>query len=86
MKSAGMAKYMAKMVPGMDVPEELIERLKGAGKGKQAEEGIKFAIEQIEEFKEMEGVAGVHLMAIEWEHKVPEIAERANVLPRPQID
>jgi methylenetetrahydrofolate reductase (NADPH) len=81
-----MAQYMAKMVPGMDVPEELIERLKGAGKGKQAEEGIKFAIEQIEEFKEMEGVAGVHLMAIEWEHKVPEIAERAKVLPRPQID
>jgi methylenetetrahydrofolate reductase (NADPH) len=30
----------------------------------------------------MEGVAGVHLMAIEWEHKVPEIAERAKVLPR----
>jgi methylenetetrahydrofolate reductase (NADPH) len=86
MKSARMAQYMAKMVPGMDVPEELIERLKGAGKGKQAEEGIKFAIEQIEEFKEMEGVAGVHLMAIEWEHKVPEIAERAKVLPRPQVD
>jgi methylenetetrahydrofolate reductase (NADPH) len=85
MKSARMAQYMAKMVPGMDVPEELIERLKGAGKGKQAEEGIKFAIEQIEEFKEMEGVAGVHLMAIEWEHKVPEIAERAKVLPRPQV-
>ncbi len=86
MKSARMAQYMAKKVPGMDVPEELIERLKGAGKGKQAEEGIKFAIEQIEEFKEMEGVAGVHLMAIEWEHKVPEIAERAKVLPRPQVD
>jgi len=86
MKSARMAQYMAKMVPGMDVPDELIERLKGAGKGNQAEEGIKFAIEQIEEFKEMEGVAGVHLMAIEWEHKVPEIAERANVLPRPQVD
>lgn len=86
MKSAGMAKYMAKFVPGMDVPQELIKRIEGAGKGKMAEEGIKFAVEQIEEFKEMEGVAGVHLMAIEWEHKVPEIAERAGVLPRPQID
>jgi methylenetetrahydrofolate reductase (NADPH) len=85
MKSARMAKYMAKFVPGMDVPEELIKRLEGAGKGKQGEEGIKFAIEQIEEFKEMKGVAGVHLMAIEWEHKVPEIAERAGVLPRPQV-
>jgi methylenetetrahydrofolate reductase (NADPH) len=86
MKSAGMANYMAKFVPGMDVPPELIKRIKDAGKGKMAEEGIKFAIEQIEEFKEMEGVAGVHLMAIEWEHKVPEIAERAGVLPRPKVE
>jgi methylenetetrahydrofolate reductase (NADPH) len=86
MKSAGMANYMAKFVPGMDVPPELIKRIKDAGKGKMAEEGIKFAIEQIEEFKEMEGVAGVHLMAIEWEHKVPEIADRAGVLPRPVVE
>ncbi|OPX33040.1 MAG: 5,10-methylenetetrahydrofolate reductase [Desulfobacteraceae bacterium 4484_190.1] len=85
MKSVGMARYMAKQVPGMEVPESLIKRLKGAGKGKVAEEGIKFAIEQIHEFEEMEGVAGVHLMAIEWEHRVPEIAERAGVLPRPQV-
>jgi methylenetetrahydrofolate reductase (NADPH) len=85
MKSVGMAQYMAKMVPGMDVPEPLIQRLRGAGKGKVAEEGIKFAVEQIEEFKEMEGIAGVHLMAIEWEHRVPELAERAKVLPRPKV-
>jgi methylenetetrahydrofolate reductase (NADPH) len=85
MKSVGMAQYMAKMVPGMDVPEPLIKRLRGADKGKVAEEGIRFALEQIEEFKEMEGVAGVHFMAIEWEHRVPEIAERAGVLPRPQV-
>jgi methylenetetrahydrofolate reductase (NADPH) len=85
MKSVGMGLYMSKQVPGMDVPESLIKRLRGAGKGKVAEEGIKFALEQIEEFKEMEGVAGVHLMAIEWEHKVPEIAERAGVLPRPVV-
>ena len=85
MKSVGMARYMQGKVPGMDVPDEVIERLKGAGKGKVADEGIKIACEQIEEFKEMKGVAGVHLMAIEWEHKVPEIAERAGVLPRPTM-
>jgi len=50
-----------------------------------ADEGIKIACEQIQEFREMKGVAGVHLMAIEWEHKVPEIAERAGVLPRPEV-
>lgn len=86
MKSVGMAKYMKNKVPGMDVPDEIIKRLQGAGKGKVADEGIKIACEQIEEFKEMKGIAGVHMMAIEWEHKVPEIAERAKVLPRPQMD
>ncbi len=85
MKSAGMASYMARMVPGIEVPESLIKRLKSAGKGRAAEEGIRFAVEQIEAFKEMPGVAGVHLMAIEWEHRVPEIAERAGVLPRPEV-
>jgi len=85
MKSVGMAKYMKSKVPGMDVPDEVIKRLQGAEKGKVAVEGIKIACEQIEEFKEMQGVAGVHLMAIEWEHKVPEIAEQAKVLPRPQL-
>ncbi len=85
MKSLGMARYMKGKVPGMDVPDEIIKRLQGAAKGQQAEEGIKIALEQIAEFKEMKGVAGVHLMAIEWEHRVPEIAERAGMLPRPQV-
>ncbi len=85
LKSVGMARYMQTKVPGMDVPEELIKRLKGVGKEKAAEEGIKIACEQIEELKELKGVAGIHLMAIEWEHKVPEIAERAGLLPRPEV-
>ena len=86
MKSVGMARYMKAKVPGMDVPDEIIKRLQGVEKTKVADEGIKIACEQIEEFKELKGVAGVHLMAIEWEHKVPEIAERAKVLPRPVMD
>lgn len=85
MKNAGMANFMSKFVPGMDIPDALIKRLKGVDKRDQAEEGIKFALEQVEEFKGMEGVAGVHMMAIEWEHKVPEIAERAGMLPRPVV-
>jgi methylenetetrahydrofolate reductase (NADPH) len=66
-------------------PTRSLNGLQGVDKKKVADEGIKIACEQIEEFKEMKGVAGVHLMAIEWEHKVPEIAERAKVLPRPTI-
>ncbi len=85
MKSLGMARYMKAKVPGMDVPDYVIDRLKGVDKKDQADEGIKMACEQIAEFKEMKGIAGVHLMAIEWEHKVPEIAERAGMLPRPQV-
>lgn len=85
MKNLGMAKYMKAKVPGMDVPDEIIKRLQGVDRKNVADEGIKIACEQIEEFKEMKGIAGVHLMAIEWEHKVPEIAERANVLPRPVV-
>ena len=86
MKNVGMARYMQKRVPGIEVPEEWIDRLKGVDKKKVADEGIKMACEQIEEFKEMKGVHGVHMMAIEWEHKVPEIAELAKVLPRPVMD
>ena len=85
-KSIDMARYMKAKVPGMDVPDEIIKRLQGAGNGKVADEGIKMACEQIEELKEMEGVAGVHLRTVEWEHMVPEIAEKAKVLPRPQVD
>ena len=86
MKSLGMAKYMKGKVPGMDVPDEIISRLQGVPRDKQAEEGVKIALEQIAEMKEMKGVAGVHLMAIEWEHRVPEIAERAGMLPRPAVN
>ncbi len=83
LKSLGMARYMAKNVSGIEVPEEIIARMKAAPKGKKAEEGIKIAVEQIQEVREMEGVAGVHLMAIEWEAKVPEIIKAAGLYPRP---
>ena len=85
MKSVGMANYMKKMVPGMDVPDELIARIKGVEKDKRAEEGIKIAIETVQQLKEMEGIHGVHIMAIEWEEMVPRIAEEAGLLPRPQV-
>jgi len=85
MKSVGMANYMKNLVPGMDVPAEVINRLKGVAKKDQASEGIKIAIETIQRLKEMKGIAGVHVMAIEWEERVPEIVEMAGLLPRPQV-
>ena len=85
LKSAGMAKYMKNKVPGMDVPDELVKRLSGVPKEKQAEEGIKISIETIEHLKAVEGVRGFHIMAIEWEKKVPEIVDKSGLLPRPQV-
>jgi len=84
-KSVGMARYMKTKVPGMDVPDELIERLKSVVKEKQADEGIALCIETIERLKKIEGVSGIHIMAIEWEEKVREIAEKSGLLPRPKV-
>ncbi|MDR2461582.1 MAG: methylenetetrahydrofolate reductase [Deltaproteobacteria bacterium] len=85
LKSLGMAKYMKNNVPGITMPDSYIERLKGVAKDKQAEEGIKMASEQIQEFKEMKGISGVHLMLVEWEHMVPTIVKEAKLVPRPQL-
>ena len=85
MKSAGMATYMKNRVPGMDVPDDIVKRLSGVPKGSQSEEGIKICVESIERLKEVKGVSGFHIMAIEWEQKVPEIVERAGLYPRPKI-
>jgi methylenetetrahydrofolate reductase (NADPH) len=85
MKSVGMARYMKKRVPGMDVPDEIVKRLADTPKDKQAEEGLKICVESIQRLKEVKGVAGFHIMAIEWEEKVPEIVERAGLYPRPSV-
>ncbi|MBT8357501.1 MAG: methylenetetrahydrofolate reductase [Deltaproteobacteria bacterium] len=86
MKSAGMAKYMKNRVPGMDVPDEIVKRLADTPKEKQAEEGINICVEAIQRIKEIKGVKGFHVMAIEWEEKVPEIVERAGLHPRPDLN
>lgn len=86
LKSAGMAKYMKNKVPGMDVPDDVVKRMAAAPKEKQPEEGIKICIESIQRLKEVEGVRGFHIMAIEWEEKVPEIVEKTGLYPRPKVD
>lgn len=84
-KSLGAARYMANRVPGMDVPKEIVDRMASVPKEKQAEEGVTICVETIERLKKIEGVAGFHIMAIEWEEKVEEICKRAGLLPRPQV-
>jgi len=85
LKSVGMARYMKEKVAGMEVPDEILNRMKAAGKEKAREEGLKICVEQIERLKKIPGVHGIHLMAIEWEEVVHEIVERAGLLPRPSL-
>jgi len=73
-------------VPGMDVPQEIVDRISAVEKGAPMQaEGKKMAVEMIKELTEVEGVAGVHVMAVEWEPAVPEIVEAAGLLPRPAV-
>lgn len=83
-KSARMAKYVATKVAGMRVPDSLIKRMEGAPKEKAAAEGIKICLETIQELRELKGLRGIHIMAIEWEEKVPEIVKAAG-LYRPAL-
>jgi methylenetetrahydrofolate reductase (NADPH) len=97
LKSTGMARYMRDKVPGMMVPDFFVDRMadivKGIAKEDKAAkqeawraEGIKICIEQCKEMKEIEGVAGVHVMAIGWETAVRPIVEGAGLMPRPKVD
>ena len=83
LRSAKTAEYMRTKVPGVHIPDEVVERLKNAPKGKQLEEGKKICVEIIQQMREIEGIAGVHVMAYRQEELVAEIIEEAGLLPRP---
>lgn len=85
LKSAGAAEFIRAKVPGVIIPDEIIDRLKKTPKEKQQEEGKKICIELIQQIREIEGVAGVHIMAYRQEELVAEIVEQAGLLPRPII-
>jgi methylenetetrahydrofolate reductase (NADPH) len=82
-RSAGMLNYMNKNVPGIEVPEELIQRMKSSADPKQ--EGLKITVELINEIREIPGTKGVHLQAIEAEQLLAGVIEEAGLLPRPEV-
>lgn len=75
LKSAGMARYMNKNVPGVLVPDELIDRMAAAEDKVQT--GIEIAVDLIKQFRGL--CHGVHIMAIGWERKVPAIMDAAGL-------
>jgi 5,10-methylenetetrahydrofolate reductase len=95
-KSVGAARYMASQVPGLEVPDEIVQRVvdsaagipkddKDARRAARRQEGLDICVEIIQQVREIPGVAGIHVMAIEWEEAVPTIVERAGLLPRPSV-
>jgi methylenetetrahydrofolate reductase (NADPH) len=95
-KSPGMAKYMRDKVPGMIVDNYYISEMDKAVANIPKEDkkaraaawqarGIELCVEQIKEIKQIPGIAGVHIMAVEWEAAVKPIAEGAGLLPRPAV-
>ncbi|MGC2061890.1 MAG: methylenetetrahydrofolate reductase [Thermodesulfovibrionales bacterium] len=92
-KSAMMLKYMDTSVAGVTVPKELIDRMNkaksAAGDDKkkmrelQEEEGIRIAVELVQQALEIPGIKGVHIQAIEWESAMEPIVKAAGLYPRP---
>ena len=83
LKSPGMARYMRDSVAGMEVSPQWVERMEKTPKERYKDEGINVCVDIINEMRQIPGVAGVHIMSIEWEEAVPTIVERAGLMPRP---
>ena len=81
LKSLKVAQYMNNEVPGVTIPESLIKRMEKAGDG-AAEEGVAIALELIEQVKKLQGIHGIHIMAVGWEEIVPRIVTEAGLLPK----
>ena len=74
-RSAKSAEWMRANVPGVWIPDEIIDRLKKGGKG----EGKRLCVELIQQIREIKGVSGVHIMAYKQEELVPEIVAEAGL-------
>jgi len=84
LRSERAAEFMRTRVPGIWIPDEVVDRLARTPKSARQEEGIQICVEMIEQVREIEGVHGVHVMAYRQEEAVTEIVRRAGLLPRPQ--
>jgi methylenetetrahydrofolate reductase (NADPH) len=84
-RSLRAAQFMKHEVAGMDVPDEIIERMKGLDKDRAAAEGVEICLEIAEEVRQIEGVRGLHIMAVSWASILPELVTRLGLHPRPEV-
>jgi 5,10-methylenetetrahydrofolate reductase len=81
--SASGARYLRDQVPGVDVPDGVIERMASVPPEAQKEEGIRIALEIVEAVRAIPGISGIHRMTINHEEAIPSVVEGAGLLPRP---
>jgi methylenetetrahydrofolate reductase (NADPH) len=84
-RSARAAEFMRDEIAGMDVPDDVVNRLKGLDKERAAEEGVNLCVEIGEEVGQIEGVRGVHVMAVSWHSVLPDVVKRLGLYPRPEV-
>jgi len=82
LRSDKAAEFMRRKVPGVVIPDEIVARLHQVPKARQRDEGKQICVEIIQQVREIEGVAGVHVMAYRQEELVAEIVQAAGLLPR----
>jgi 5,10-methylenetetrahydrofolate reductase len=82
-RSGPATRYLRDHVPGVDVPESLLERMEAGSPQDQRRDGIEIALEIVDHVRQIPGVSGVHLMTINNEEAIPTVLEEARLLPRP---
>ena len=92
LRNAEMAEFMNTQIPGISIPDEIISRMKVAGKGLNEEarveemqkEGIRIALETLDHARRIKEINGVHIMGVGWTESIVEIVKGANLFPRPE--
>jgi 5,10-methylenetetrahydrofolate reductase len=92
LRSVEMAEFLDKKIPEITIPEDILDRIANAGKGldelrgleEMEKEGIRIALETIEEVRKIKGINGIHLMGVGWTESICELVKGANLFPRPK--
>jgi methylenetetrahydrofolate reductase (NADPH) len=84
-KSLKVAEYMANEVAGVEIPQSIIDRLSPLSKEDQAKAGVDLCCEVANQVREIEGVRGLHVMAVNWPDAVPQVVKNLGLFPRPVL-
>jgi methylenetetrahydrofolate reductase (NADPH) len=82
-RSSRGVRYLRDQVPGIDVPDAIVDRMDATPPERQWDEGVRIALELVEQVRGIPGIAGVHLMSIRNEEAIVRVVEEAGLLPRP---